>query len=260
MANLLNYDATMLMVFLLALIRVGGIISTAPVFGDANVPAQLKIILAFILALIIHPFIPPIQVFPTQIHHYLLLVGSELLIGMVLGYIGKMLFAAVELGGSLISVQMGLGMANVVDPSSQEQVSLIAQFESILATMIFLIMDAHHIVLHGLVRSYQLIPPGNAVLGSEVMQEIVRLSSGIFVVGFQLGAPLIVSLLLANLILGLLSRSVPQIQVFVVGFPLTLFLGFAFLLIGIPVFIQAVRILFEMFDNQIFQVLELLKG
>ncbi|MGK5092612.1 flagellar biosynthetic protein FliR [Deltaproteobacteria bacterium TL4] len=259
MTNLLNYDAASLMSFIVVLIRVASIVGTAPILGNTNIPLQLKIALSFILALIVHPFIPSIQVYPSQMHHYLILVGSELLIGAVLGYVGKLLFASVEFAGSLISVQMGMGMANVIDPTSRQQVSLIAQFENFIALMIFLAMDAHHIIIQAIVQSYTLVPPGLSHLGQELIQEIIRLSAGIFIIGFQLGAPLITALFLANIILGLLSRSVPQIQIFVVGFPLTLFLGLVFLMIGTPFFVQAVRVMFEMFDNQVLNVLRLFK-
>lgn len=260
MTNLLSFDATQLLGFVLIMIRVAGIIATAPIFGSENIPLQLRILFVVFIALILHPFINNIQVFPDQVHHYLLLVGSELLIGVVLGMIGRMMLAAVEFAGELAGFQMGLAIANVFDPQSQQQISLIGQFESTLALLIFLVMDAHHIVIQAIVQSYNLLPPGGAGISISLVEEIIRLSAAIFVIGFQLGAPLIVSLFLANLTMGLLARSVPQIQVFVVGFPLTLLTGFIFLMLAMPFFLQAVRMMFEMFDDQIFNVLRLLSG
>ena len=134
MANLLNYDASQLLAFILVLVRVSGIILTAPVFGSSSTPPQIKVVLIFMLALILYPFIPNFTVSPDRPDHYILLIASELLIGAVLGIIGRFLFGAVEFAGTVIGFQMGLGMANVLDPQSQEQISLVGRFESVTAT------------------------------------------------------------------------------------------------------------------------------
>ena len=258
MANLLSYDASQLLAFILVLVRVGGIISTAPVFGSSNVPPQIKVVLILILALILYPFIPRITIFPDRPDHYIILISSELLIGFILGMIARFLFGAVEFAGTIIGFQMGLGMAIVFDPQSQEQISLVGRFENITATLIFLAMDGHLIVLQALVRSYSVLPPGGASIGKPLVEKITDLSASVFVIGLQIGAPLIVALFLANAVIGLLARSVPQIQVFVVGFPLTLLLGFLFLFFGMPFFAQAVHQMFEMLDTQFFHAIKLL--
>ncbi|MBC8257576.1 MAG: flagellar biosynthetic protein FliR [SAR324 cluster bacterium] len=258
MANLLNYDASQLLAFILVLVRVSGIIATAPVFGSSNTPAQIKVVLSLMLALILYPFIPSITVFPDRPDHYVVLIASEMLIGVVLGLIGRFLFGAVEFAGTVIGFQMGLGMANVFDPQSQEQVSLIGRFESTTATLIFLAMDGHLVVIQALVRSYSVLPPGGAKITQPLAEKLIELSASVFVIGLQIGAPLIVALFLANAVVGLLARSVPQIQVFVVGFPLTLLLGFLFLFFGMPFFSQAVHQMFEMLDSQLFEAINLL--
>ena len=260
MANLLNYDASHLLAFILVLIRVGGIISTAPVFGSSNTPPQMKVVISLMLALSLYPFIPSITVFPNRPDHYIVLIASELLIGMVLGIIARFLFGAVEFAGTVIGFQMGLGMAMVFDPQSQEQISRVGRFETTPATLIVLAMDGHLIVLQALVRSYSVLPPGGSSISRPLIEKLTELSASVFVIGLQIGAPLIVALFLANAVIGLLARSVPQIQVFVVGFPLTLILGFLFLLFGMPFFAQAVHQMFEMLDTQYFEALKLLGG
>ena len=248
MANLLNYDASQLLAFILVLVRVSGIILTAPVFGSSSTPPQIKVVLSFMLALILYPFIPHITVFPDRPDHYILLISSELLIG------------AVEFAGTIIGFQMGLAMANVLDPQSQEQISLVGRFKSVTATLIFLAMDGHLIFVQAMVRSYSILPPGGADINQPLIDKLIELSSSVFVIGLQIGAPLIVALFLANAISGLLARSVPRIQVFIVGFPLTIMLGLLFMLFGMPFFAQAVHQMFEKLDNQIFDALKLLGG
>jgi len=260
MANLLNYDASQMLAFILVLVRVIGIISTAPVFGSSVTPPQIKIVLSLTLALILYPFIPSLNSTKIITSDYFLLISSELLIGLIMGLIGRFLFAAVEFAGTVIGFQMGLSMANVLDPQSQEQVSLVGRFETVAATLIFLAMDGHLIVIQALVKSYSLVPIGTSSISKPLVDKITELSAGVFVIGLQIGAPLIVALFLANAIIGLLSRSVPQIQVFVVGFPLTLLLGFLFLFLGMPFYSQAVHQMFEMLDIQLFDSLKLLKG
>jgi flagellar biosynthetic protein FliR len=258
MADLLNYDASQMLGFILVLIRIGGIMLSAPVLGSSNIPPQAKIAMALGLALIVTPFVPRLPAAPNQPAEYVLLIMGELLIGLVLGFLGRIMFAAVEFAGSLIGLQMGLSMANVFDPQSQQQVSLIGQFENIVATLVFLVLDGHLMLIQAMIRSYEVLPAGGAQVNKELMQMMVQLTSGVFSIGFQLGAPLIVSLFLANLIIALLSRAVPQIQVFVVGFPLTLMLGFLFLMLGMPFFVQALRQMFGMLDNQLLEAMRVL--
>ena len=260
MANLLSYDASQLLAFILVLVRVSGIISTAPVFGSSNITPQIKVVQSLMLALILYPFIPLITVYPDRPDHYIMLIASELLIGLVLGIIARFLFGAVEFAGTVIGFQMGLGMAMVFDPQSQEQISLVGRFENATATLIFLAMDGHLIVLQALVRSYSVLPLGGASISRPLVENLTELSASVFVIGLQIGAPLIVALFLANAVVGLLARSVPQIQVFVVGFPLTLMLGFLFLFFGMPFFAQAVHQMFEKLDTQFFEAIKLLGG
>ncbi|MBF0277580.1 MAG: flagellar biosynthetic protein FliR [SAR324 cluster bacterium] len=259
MANLLNYDASQLLAFILVVIRISGIVATAPIFGDANIPSQIKIVIILGFSLIIYPFVPPFSIPLDNVSYYLLLVAGELLIGLVLGMVGQLLFAAVQLAGEMAGLQMGLGMANVMDPQSQQQVSIVAQIEYAFAALIFLAMDAHHVVINAMVHSYTILTPGSVELGAKLTQEIITLSAGVFVLGFQLGAPLIIALFVANIIMGFMARAVPQMNIFVVGFPFSILLGFVMLSAGIPFFIHALRILFELFDNQIVTVLNLLK-
>lgn len=258
MADLLNYDAAQLLVFILVLVRVSGIIATAPVLGSNSIPMQVRVVLALVLALILQPFMPALIVHPDQPSEYLLLIAGELLIGLVLGMVGQILFAAVEFAGTVVGFQMGLSMANVFDPQSQAQISLIGQFERIFATLIFVAMDGHLVVVQAIVRSYDLLPPGGANFSDSLTQEMIRLSAGVFTLGFQLGAPLITALFLANLTMALLARSVPQIQIFIVGFPLTLLLGFMVLMFGVPFFAQALHRMFEMYDDQLLNMLRIL--
>ncbi|MBF0238051.1 MAG: flagellar biosynthetic protein FliR [SAR324 cluster bacterium] len=258
MPNLLSYNASELLAFIVVLLRITGIVMTAPILGDVAIPGRIKIAFSLAMTFLIHPFLPAIPVDVRAIHHFLILVTSELLIGLTLGMVGQIMFAAVSFAGELIGMQMGLSVANMFDPTTQQQSSLVAIYDKAIASLVFLMIDAHHVVIQAIVQSYQIIPPGKAGLSENLVEEFLKLSSSIFTIGFQIGAPLIVSLFLVNIILGLLNRSVPQFQLFVIGFPLTLLLGFGFMSVTMPFFIQTLRIFFERFDDYVLRVLHLL--
>lgn len=259
MANLLSFDASQLLGFILVLIRISGIVATAPIFSDSNIPGQIKVVVTLVFSLALYPVLPTFPIPLDNVSHYLLLVAGELLIGFILGMVGQILFAAVRVAGELIGVQMGLSMANVVDPQSQTQLSIISQFQYILAAMIFLAMDAHHVTIRAMVHSYDYLLPGTVQFGNDLVREIISLSAGMFVLGLQLGAPLIIALFVANAIMGFMARAVPSMNIFAVGFPFSILFGFILLILSMPFFIHAVRLLFELFDQQILGILQLLK-
>ena len=259
MQNIFSYDSNQLLMLVLVLVRISGIFSTMPVLGSNNIPLQVKIVFILILGLIIYPFINFNEILYYQLSNYVILLSSELLIGLVLGLIGRFMFSAIEFAGTIIGFQMGLSMANVFDPTSEQQISMIARFETAIATLIFFVMDLHLMIIQAIVKSYSLIKPGQASVNNNLTEQIINFSSAIFSIGFQIGAPLIVALFLANMIIGLLSRSVPQIQVFIVGFPLILLLGFIFIMFGTPFFISTIKRMFEMLDNQLLDIIRLLK-
>jgi flagellar biosynthetic protein FliR len=140
---------------------------------------------------------------------------------------------------------MGLGIANVFDPSANAQTSLIGQIQVIFALFLFVILDGHHILIRAVAESYALVGPGAVMLRPEGLQFYSGLVGNIFLIGIQIGAPLIVALLAANFSMGLTARSVPQINIFVVGFPFTIWLGLMFLALSFPFFVEALMQLHE---------------
>jgi|YelNatPaOPRAMG01_1025707.scaffolds.fasta_scaffold18789_6 flagellar biosynthetic protein FliR len=222
--------------FILVLMRVGGILIMMPIFGERVVPAQVKAGLSLLLALIVYPVLPvSAGDFKTDSTLQLLLrMGGEVLIGVVIGFVARIVFAAVQTAGELMGFQMGVAIANVVDPVSSTQVSLISEFLYLVALLVFVVVDGHHIFLSSIVESYRLIPILGAKLGSEAAREMLLLSRDVFVTGIKIAAPVIATVLFVNVGLGLIARTVPQINVFIVGFPLQVFMGLLFLGIAMP--------------------------
>lgn len=241
MPNLLSFDPVQILGFLVILSRISGVVISAPILGDQNIPPQIKVAFAFVLSLVFYPVLtaPQVPVNPGVLD-IVLITGKEVAVGLLIGFTARMLFAGVTLAGEVTGFQMGLGVANIFDPSSEQQVSLVGQIQVIFALFLFVVMDGHHLFIRSLVISYRFIKPGEFTLTEPLYQHMVRQGAAIFIIGLQIGAPLIVALIAANFSIGLMARSVPQMNVVVVGFPFTIILGLLLLALGFPFFIEAV--------------------
>ena len=186
-----------------------------------------------------------------------LLIG-EVLLGVMLGLVARLIFTAVEFGATIIGFQMGFAAANVFDPQSQRQISLISQFQNVFAILIFLAIEGHFIFLEAAVESYEFLPPGGVDLSGSAVPYLMELSSQMFSLGVQFSAPVLAVLLLSGLILGILARIFPQRNVFLLSFPLNI--GIAFIVIGLTlnlVFIT-LRREFDDLGNRIYTLLTFL--
>lgn len=228
--------------FALVLARVAGLFSAIPIFGSRTVPARIKTGLIFAMALLIFPIVKP-HALPAagDAISLGLLVVKETLIGLVLGLLSQVIFAAVEFCGQQVGTQMGIAMAALFDPNTQANVPTMAMFEGILATLLFLTLGVHHYFLRGIVESYQLVPLGAFHVSGELFTFVVKLTSGIFVIAVKLAAPVAVALLATSVVLGIVARSFPAMNVFMVSMPLNIGLGFLVLGASLPVFLRVLE-------------------
>lgn len=244
MPNLLAFDPTQYLGFVVILARVSGLIASAPILGDQTIPVQVKAAFAFILSLVFYPVVAaPHLAANVDAVLVVLLTVKEVGVGLLIGFSARLLFVGVAMAGEVIGFQMGIGIANVVDPTSEAQLPLIGQMQLIFAMLIFVILNGHLLLIRALLASYRYIKPGQLQLTQPLFDYLMGLTAKVFVVGLQVGAPLIVAMLAANFSIGLIARSVPQVNVFVVGFPFTIGLGLLLLALGFPFFIEAVHVL-----------------
>lgn len=223
--------------FLLILLRVSALLIVAPLFGHRLFLARAKIGLAFAISLVVFPLVASRGLhLPEGFLPYALMMVRELIMGMVLGFAVLLLFIGVQFAGQLAGLQMGFGIINVIDPQSQEQVSVIGQFLNILAILIVLMTDGHHLILRGLFASFEIVPLGGVQLKAPVIEKLIVLAGQIFVIAIKISAPVLVALLLISVALGILARTVPQMNVFIVGFPVQLAVGLGVLLVSLPLF------------------------
>ena len=228
--------------FALVLARVAGLFAGIPMFGSRIVPARVKAPLILAMALLIFPIVRPVAVPAAGDAISLgLLVIRETLIGVTLGLLSQLIFAAVEFCGQQIGMQMGLSMAAMFDPNSQSNVPTMAMFQGALATLLFLALGVHHFFLRGIVESYQLIPLGAWHVSGGLLKFFIDVSAGIFIIAMKLAAPVSVALLATSVVLGIVARSFPAMNVFMVSMPLNIGIGLLILGISLPVFVRVLQ-------------------
>jgi flagellar biosynthetic protein FliR len=225
-----------LAMFMWPLARVLGLIGTAPVFSNAAIPVRIKLVLGLAISVAIAPAVGPMpDVVPGSGAGILILLG-QVVIGMTLGFAMQLAFAAADLAGELCGLQMGLGFANFYDPTSSANSAVLSQFFGIVTTLIFLAGNGHLMVLGALTQSFQTIPVSATMLSAASLTQVAEWGALVFRYGLFMALPLIVAMLVANLALGVLTKAAPQLNIFAVGFPLTIFSGFVVLWMGMPYF------------------------
>jgi flagellar biosynthesis protein FliR len=216
--------------FLLVFARIGTMLMLLPGLGEMMVSSRLRLTMALVLAAVMLPLHrAAYQVDLHQIGPVMVLLGEELLIGAVLGMTARLTVAALQVTGSVVAQQLGLGFVTAVDPTQGQQGVLIGNFLTILALALVFATNLHHLVIAALDDSYTLFHPGEIPFTGDMAALMTRTLAGAFRVGVQLSAPFLVFGLLFNLGLGLLSRLMPQMQVFFVGMPLSILAGFLML-------------------------------
>jgi flagellar biosynthesis protein FliR len=220
---------------LLIFARVAGIFGSAPILSSPRIPLPPKVGLALMMALVLFPVVGGIQYgLPTQVPPFIFLVLKEALVGLVIGFVANLLFTAIHIAGQLIDMQTGFAFAGIIDPNTGNHSAIAGEFQSILAWMLFLAVNGHHMLLNGVADSFRALPLGTFSAGSGLLDGVLVLSSRIFVIALQIGAPVVGAVLLSDLGLALLSRTIPQMNVFVLGFPIKMALGLIVLLLSLP--------------------------
>ncbi len=247
--------------FLLIFARMTGLFVTAPIFGNKNIPAYFKIGFAFTTAILMANVVKVDHIITTDsLILYALYIIKELAVGIVIGYIAYAIFTSIYLAGQIIDYQIGFGMVNVFDPVSNIQVPITANLYYILAMLIFLVTNGHHMLIKALYLSYNIVPLGSAIIGPNLADNIIGLFVQIFSMGFRIAAPIVAAILIADVVLGIISKTIPQMNVFVLGMPLKILVGLLIILITIPAFVYIVASLTDNMNTEIFKFLNDMKG
>ncbi|MDG5488309.1 flagellar biosynthetic protein FliR [Sphingomonas sp. FW199] len=216
------------------MVRIGAAFLAAPVFGAVAVPVQVRVILSAaigILTLNVTTVQAPAEIFSLTTF---LAIGAEALIGLALGFVLQIAFAAPLVAAETIGMSMGIGFAAAVDPQNGQQSPALGNFLSVLLTLLFLSVDGHLILVDLIVRSYQVMPPGASWLAAERLRDIAMFGGYAFAAGLLLALPVGFLLLCMNVVVGMLSRSAPSLNLFAVGLPASLLVGVVALFVALP--------------------------
>ncbi|EOA05564.1 flagellar biosynthesis protein FliR [Herbaspirillum frisingense GSF30] len=214
--------------------RILGLLSIAPPFGSASVPMLVKVLLGIAIGAVLAPDVPvPPAIDPMSMTGLLILL-QQLLIGLSMGLAMRVVFAAVEAAGELTSSTMGLSFAAFFDPQSQGRTAVISQVLSLLATMVFLSLNGHLLLLQVMAESFHTLPITGQPITTEGFHQLVLWGAKVFSMGVQLSLPLLIALLITNFALGILTRAAPQLNLFGIGFSITMLSGFILIAFALP--------------------------
>ncbi len=242
--------------FLLVFVRMTGLFVAAPIFSRRNIPNHAKIGIAFLTTVLIADKIkrPDLLEYRTVLQ-FGLLVTKEFLVGITIGFAAYLVFSAVYVAGQVIDMQIGFGMVNVIDPMSNIQVPITSNFYFILSMLLFLTLNGHHLLIRALYDSFGVVPLGGAVFGSNLTNEIVSMFVGMFVLGFKISAPIIAATLITEVALGVMARTIPQLNVFVVGLPVRIIIGLIVMMITVPVLVGAIQSIVTGMKENIYELI-----
>lgn len=243
--------------FILAFIRVCGIIIAIPVLGNRTVPLRVKGGLAIVVTLLVTPFVPA-RPLPTEMLSLILAMAGEVCIGLTIGLVVRFVFEAMQLAGQIIGFQMGFAIVNVVDPISSAQVSIIAQFVYLIAVLVFFAVNGHHLFLYAIAESFRIIPTLDFHMSGALANAVVTYSKEIFVIAIKIGAPVMAMLVLTSVGLGMVARTVPQINIFIVGFPLKIGIGLVGLGLTLPLIVRIISYAFSDLDGTLKGLMKLM--
>lgn len=236
--------------FLLPLFRVSALLMFMPLIGTQLVPGRVRLYLSLAICLAIMPSLPPMPVIDAISVQALIWIAQEILIGAMLGFVLQLFFQIFVIAGQIIAMQMGLGFASMVDPANGISVPVIGQVFTILVTLLFLAMNAHLVVFEVLAESFFTLPVGGGFLLDNYW-EIAHKLSWVLGAALLLVLPAVTALLVVNLAFGVMTRAAPQLNIFSIGFPLTLVLGLVIVWIGMADFLAQ----YQMFATEALQFL-----
>lgn len=251
-------DLTLVPTFMLVFARLLAFFITVPFFSYRTIPTPYRIGFAFFLSLIVTAtFAEPLDM---TLPYFVLLV-KEIAVGLFIGLIAYMVMSIVQIAGGFIDFQMGFAIANVIDPQTGAQSPIIGQFFYMFAILFLLATDGHHLLINGILHSYNVIPLERLLnFSGNYAELIISTFNRIFVIAFQIALPLVGSLFLVDVALGIIARTVPQVNVFVVGLPLKITVSFSVLFFFMAIYLMAARLLFQTMFEMMDQLMLILGG
>jgi flagellar biosynthetic protein FliR len=238
----LSFQQEELVAVLFLLARCSGLFVFTPFLGSANIPIHIRVILSFAVSyLFAMSYRPPIISGTWTLTSLLIGVAGELLVGMVIGFAAYVLFAGLQFAGQLIGFQIGLSLVNTIDPQSSSRSGSLSVYQNHLGMMLFLGLNGHHWFIRAISSSLTVVPPYSVSFNAGLMDRLVGLSGQLFIIGFQVAAPVTAVLILTDFVLGMVGRTAPQLHILMIGFPIKILAGISALGIALYYFPAAMR-------------------
>lgn len=257
MANVYQFNEAEILGFFLVLLRVSAFLVSWPVLGSESVPAPTKILFSLVVSIILFPSLGSVKV-DLNTHSFVIVwLGlREVMIGVLLGFLSRLLFFILSIGGEVISVSMGLSSAQLFNPAMGDRASPLDQFLVGLGILFFLAINGHHLFLEALRESFFLVPVAGHDLSFAYFQEVGSLLQELTIIGLKLASPVLISILFMNIAMAIVGRAVPQINVLVSSLPVNILVGFLILFISLPLIIWQMPNLIEETATQLFQMMK----
>ncbi len=245
----------LLPLFTIVLIRTASVLFFSPIYNQTNIPLIIKIGLSLAITVAIFPTINNSQLtLPDNLINFILLIFKELAIGFLIGYVATLAFGAFVMAGELISAEMGLSMAELVDPLFGDQISPISQLLQIVALILFFAINGHHWLINALVLSYKTVPITGFIEIGFSLNKIMHLFNGLFVAAIKIAAPVMIILALVVVVSGFIARSTPEINIFLIIFPTKIIVGLLVLAITFPFITRAIDYLLNLLRKDVFSL------
>ena len=224
---MINYDVAMAQfeLFILILMRIASFVYAAPIFNTANTPRRIKAGFAFFVTVLVYSMHTDIQVDYSGVLEYAMLVLKEVAVGLLLGAMAAFCVQIIMFAGKIIDMDIGIAMAQIMDPTTRMQVGIMGNFYYYLLLLLLLISGLHRYLIAAIVETYNVIPLGGVVFSSSIYTDVIGFMSDYFIIGFRIALPVFAATLLLNCILAILARIAPQMNMFVVGMQLKIFVG-----------------------------------
>ena len=248
--------------FLLIFFRTGAILFTAPLFGSRSITARVRLLLAFTIAIVLTSvFIGGKGNIPAPLLRFnhtgqlFIAIFREILLGIAIGFTARLTFTSIQLAGEFVGYEMGFGMMRIFDPLTQANMTVTAQYNVVAATLIFILARGHHYILMGIARSFEAIPLAGWVPSASFIGHLNNVFASIFATAFRLAIPVIGAIFLTKVAMGIIARTVPQMNVFIVGFPVQISVGLLAMAISLPFFVKILHTLFITMRENIWAVI-----
>ena len=244
--------------FLLLFVRITSMIVVAPLLGHQSVPVYVKVGLGMFLSFVLYPLMAGKAHVDLQLFAFIVAVLQEAAVGLLIGFATGLLFAGVRFAGELVSVHMGLSFATMLDPESNQNNAVIGEFLYLFTALIFILMNGHHFLLEALYLSYSAVPIASFSFSSVAGGKLIDLSAMVFVIGVKFAAPVIVAMFINNVALAILSKVVPQMNIFSVSFPLNIGVGLLVLMTTAPLVVYVFKKSLSVFESNVLELIRLL--